>query len=666
MIRLLLFFLLLFPIHSHALIDYQLDVILLPAEQRLIATALITPDPSLGRQIELRLSNNCTIVDIHQAGEVLSYSHAGETLSIKLNNRQPLSISYQGKFSDQVISSPVHNEDPSYGVTASIAPIGSYLSAAANWYPRLTSEALHYRVSVTAPLGIEAVSSGRRVLRNSDNRKTHSVWEIDYPLYGLTLSAGNYQVFEDSKGRIPIYAYFYAESATLAATYLKEARSYLQLYEELFGPYPFNKFAIVENFFPTGYGLPSWTLLGSSVIKLPFIVKTSLGHEIAHSWWGTGVRVDYAQGNWAEGLTTYVADYLYQEQNTAAQAYEYRLKVLREYASLVTADNRFPLAQFRSRHDKASQSVGYGKAAMLFHMLRKKIGEEYFWRGLKTIAQENMFQSLSWSGFADYFSALTGSDLQPFFKQWLQRVDGPRLSLQHVELTQDTEGFAIHGELVQTAPYYQLTVELQAIMENESIQVPIKINTASQGFRLNLPERPLALLADPAADLFRILDKNEIPPTVNTIRGSNNLIVVTAAELAPSVTAQRTLLGALRKLNLPVQKLNNISTAELATHDLLIFGASSRLNPEGLKGAKITLEKQEYALRDKSAFIVQPHPLSKDKTAAWFLSADSSTDAIVARKIPHYGKYSYLLFDGKTNRAKGTLAPAQSPLRVEF
>ena len=65
------------------------------------------------------------------------------------------------------------------------------------------------------------------------------------------------------------------------------------------GPYPFPKFAIVENFFPTGYGFLSYTLLGGSVLKLPFIPETSLRHEIAHSWWGNGVLVDYAAGTGA-------------------------------------------------------------------------------------------------------------------------------------------------------------------------------------------------------------------------------------------------------------------------------------------------------------------------------------------------------------------------------
>jgi len=44
------------------------------------------------------------------------------------------------------------------------------------------------------------------------------------------------------------------------------------------------------------------------VVRLPFITETSLGHEVLHSWFGNSVEVDAGQGNWCEGLTTYLAD----------------------------------------------------------------------------------------------------------------------------------------------------------------------------------------------------------------------------------------------------------------------------------------------------------------------------------------------------------------------
>lgn len=78
--------------------------------------------------------------------------------------------------------------------------------------------------------------------------------------------------------------------------------------------------AVVASPLPTGFGMPTLTYLGADVLRLPFIRKTSLGHEILHNWWGNGVYVDYTRGNWSEGLTTLMADYAYKEDESAAAA----------------------------------------------------------------------------------------------------------------------------------------------------------------------------------------------------------------------------------------------------------------------------------------------------------------------------------------------------------
>ena len=101
---------------------------------------------------------------------------------------------------------------------------------------------------------------------------------------------------ERREGPLVAQTYFTSANQDLAPAYLDAVIRYLKLYSELFGPYPFPKFAVVENFFPTGYGFPSYTLLGSTILRLPFILSTSLGHEIAHCWWGNGVQVDYESG----------------------------------------------------------------------------------------------------------------------------------------------------------------------------------------------------------------------------------------------------------------------------------------------------------------------------------------------------------------------------------
>ena len=85
--------------------------------------------------------------------------------------------------------------------------------------------------------------------------------------------------------------------------------------------YPYASFALVENFWETGYGMPGFTLLGPRVIRFPWILTSSYPHELLHNWWGNAVYVDYGRGNWCEGLTAYMADHLFAEQRGEGEIY---------------------------------------------------------------------------------------------------------------------------------------------------------------------------------------------------------------------------------------------------------------------------------------------------------------------------------------------------------
>ena len=152
--------------------------------------------------------------------------------------------------------------------------------------------------------------------------------------------------------------------------YISTTGQYVEMFNRLIGPYPYEKFALVENFWETGYGMPSFTLIGSKIIRFPFILHSSYPHEIPHNWWGNGVYVAYEEGNWCEGLTAYLADHLIKEQR--GQGRNYRRTMLQRYADYVTEAKDFPLTEFRSRHSAATQAIGYGKMLMVCHMPKRQ------------------------------------------------------------------------------------------------------------------------------------------------------------------------------------------------------------------------------------------------------------------------------------------------------
>ena len=61
--------------------------------------------------------------------------------------------------------------------------------------------------------------------------------------------------YSESAGATNVMAFLRTPDETLANKYLEATSQYLEMYRKLVGPYPFSKFALVENFWETGYGM---------------------------------------------------------------------------------------------------------------------------------------------------------------------------------------------------------------------------------------------------------------------------------------------------------------------------------------------------------------------------------------------------------------------------
>src|SRR5690625_7179718 len=104
-------------------------------------------------------------------------------------------------------------------------------------------------------------------------------------------------------GRASAMAFLRDGDEALANRYLEATAGYMEMYRRLVGPYPYSKFALVENLWETGYGMPSFPLLGPQIIRFAFILHSSSPHALLHNWGGSGVLVVIDTGNRGEGLT---------------------------------------------------------------------------------------------------------------------------------------------------------------------------------------------------------------------------------------------------------------------------------------------------------------------------------------------------------------------------
>ena len=240
-------------------------------------------------------------------------------------------------------------------------------------------------------------------------------------------------------------------------------------------------------------------------------------------------------GNWAEGLTSYLADHLIKEQRGSGS--EYRRNSLQKYTDYVSRQGDFPLTDFRSRHSARTEAVGYGKTLMLFHMLRRQLGDEAFKRGLQAFYQQNRFKVAGFGDVHSSFAAVAGEPLDEFFRQWVQRTGAPQLKLSKAYAERDGLYYRLTAviEQEQPGPAYSLRLPLAVHMDGvaKAYQTQITLKNRKQTLALTLPARPALLEVDPEFDVFRRLHRNEIPPAISQAMGAERVLLV-LPERAPT------------------------------------------------------------------------------------------------------------------------------------
>ena len=319
---------------------------------------------------------------------------------------------------------------------------GVYVSSESYWYPDIPESLSTYALLVAVPTGWTVVTQGKAgeshacpagLCRN--DKMVMTEWTVTQPSEALTLVANIFvSTFRDwtakTGQRIQLSTYLFPDDAHLAEEYLDATARYLDAYIPLLGPYPFEKFAVVENFFASGLGMPSFTLLGSGIIKRHYVQPYALGHEIVHSWIGNAVFNHADRGNWVEGLTTYLANYYWHElMGDRAQARDQRRLMVQGYNLHVPPERDYPVAQFTQKRDERDNAIGYQKAAMLFHLLRQEVGEETFWRALKSLVAQYRGRHAEWRDLERIFTEESHQDLRWFFAQWVEEDGAPVLSL---------------------------------------------------------------------------------------------------------------------------------------------------------------------------------------------------------------------------------------------
>jgi aminopeptidase N len=296
-------------------------------------------------------------------------------------------------------------------------------------YDKATSEFI-----ITAPAKYQVVANGllQEVTDLGDGRRvTH--WKQSVPIASWLNAIGIEQFYVHHAGAVKGVAldtWVAHQDKDIGPTYFEgPARQALEFYSEHVGPYSYEKLANVA-----AAGINGGTEHASAIFYgerglRPVPAFGLVAHEVAHQWFGDSVTERDWDDVWlSEGFATYFT-HLCEEHYLGRDVMIAGLK--RDVTTILNAEKASPDTPVIHRNlsdmSKVLNRFVYQKGGWVLHMLRGRVGANAFWSGIREYYRRYQNQSASTDDFRQVMEQASGTDLRPFFTQWLNRSGVPKL-----------------------------------------------------------------------------------------------------------------------------------------------------------------------------------------------------------------------------------------------
>jgi len=290
---------------------------------------------------------------------------------------------------------------------------------------------------VSAPERYKVVSNGLLIAgfpviseKRTRNWVTHWKEDVPVPTKVMVIGAADFawETVGLSKG-IPIQSWVYAQDREPGFIDYKPALGIVNYYQDLIGPFSYEKLANVQSKTMFGGMENSGCIFYSEKsVTGKNRLQSLLAHEIAHQWFGDAVTETDWHHIWlSEGFATYLeacyADTLIQGRKLDASMSDMRKSVIRYYEKThkpvidTSITNNMDLLSTNS----------YQKGAWVLHMLRQELGDKVFWTGMRNFYAAYRDKSAMTSDFQLVMEEVSGRSLIDFFYQWLEVPGHPEI-----------------------------------------------------------------------------------------------------------------------------------------------------------------------------------------------------------------------------------------------
>ena len=457
-------------------------------------------------------SGGMDVLTVTTGGSPLAFEHRDDRLVVilprasRVGADEIISIRYRGTPTDGlIIGTNKHGDRTFFG--------DNWPDRARHWLPVVdhVSDKATVEWLVTAPEDYEVVATGR-LLERSDlpdgTEFTHWVSTVPIPPKVMVMGAARFAIRTVGQvGSVPIEAWVYPEDREAGFNDFAVAEQVVQFFQELIGPYPYAKLANVQS--RTRYGgmeNAGNIFYSERAVRGDGSNEGLIAHEIAHQWFGNSVTESDWPHIWlSEGFATYLTHVYMAAQQDPERLAEGLARDRQTVARFFSQAPRMPLvpATYDDPGELLNQNA-YQKGSWVLHMLRRALGEDHFWNGIREYYRRFRDGNASTHDLQTVMEEVSGRPLAAFFHQWTKVPGHPVLA---AEWSYDEAEGALNVRIRQSQASespFQFPLEIGARTPDGGWVTAgtAEVTEVDQTFSLPLDQEPLEVAMDPGVWLL--------------------------------------------------------------------------------------------------------------------------------------------------------------------
>lgn len=466
-----------------------------------------------------------TIDSVTLDSKTLSFTHKDGILRVTLpqrtaaGERRTLTVQYHGKPKDGLILTADKDGNPS--------AIGdNWPNRVHHWIPTLDHPSAKATVTfnITAPARDEVVANGKldHVETTANGTKTWTYSEgVPIPPYCMIIGVGQFARFEPTERTATPLSYYVPHVDAAYAMGFAASIPSVAYFSETIAPYPYEKLALIvgatrfggmENssaiVFTSTLFTPRSSATLSKTFGVPMGTVSVIAHEIAHQWFGDSVTESTWADLWlSEGFATYFAG-LFLQRYESEEAFQAYMKNAAATAFGYEKTTRTPIFD-RDTEDlmKLLNANNYQKGAWVLHMLRSRLGDDAFFRGLRNYYRAHANGVATTEDLRAALEKSSRTDLRAFFARWVYDSGHPQyeLSWQWSSGGRSVRNQELRLVLKQLQPgnvfIDPVPVSIHTATGSRDLVFKPTAKTASQTIQLR--EKPTSIEIDPKNTLLK-------------------------------------------------------------------------------------------------------------------------------------------------------------------